>query len=74
VQPAEFKAWLEKLGDKVAGVSWELVSVGAVFAVEYTVRLGDGRRQMRRVLVEGQPAEGFGAGLLAGTAWEGVTG
>ena len=74
VQPAEFKAWLEKLGDKVAGVSWELVSEGAVFAVEYTVRLGDGRRQMRRILVEGQPAEGVGAGLLAGTAWEGVTG
>jgi lysyl-tRNA synthetase class 1 len=70
VQPEEFKAWLEKQGDKVAGVTWELVSEGDVFSVEYIVRLGDGRRQLKRILVTGQPVEGFGAGVLAGTAWE----
>lgn len=74
VEPAEFQAWLGKLGDKVAGIGWELVSEQEVFCVEYTITLADGRRQLKRVVVQGKPAEGFGAGLLAGTPWERVAG
>jgi lysyl-tRNA synthetase class 1 len=67
----QLREFLLKNAEKIEGVTWEVVQEGALFSVEYLVSFRDGRKQLRRLLVEGQPEQGYLSGWLAGFPWAG---
>jgi lysyl-tRNA synthetase class 1 len=60
-----FEAWHTQQREKIAGISWDTQMEGSVASFEATVTMLDGKRQLKRILIEGQPVEGFTSGLLA---------
>ena len=61
----DLEKWFAQLREKIAGTTWTTAMEGSVAAFELTVTLKDGKRQLKRVLVEGTPVESVVSGLLA---------
>ncbi len=66
VSETELQDWLAKQGEKIESVDWQLRQNGSVFCVEYLAVFKDGKRQLKRLMVEGQPAEDWPRTLIAG--------
>ena len=66
VSETELQDWLAKQGEKIESVDWQLRQNGSVFCVEYVAAFKDGKRQLKRLMVEGQPAEDWPRTLIAG--------
>jgi hypothetical protein len=63
--PEDLEKWLAQQREKIAGSSYTTLMEGSVAAFDITFTLLDGKRQLKRVLVEGQPVESVVGGLLA---------
>jgi lysyl-tRNA synthetase class 1 len=61
----DLEKWLTQQGEKIAGSRHTTAMEGSVAAFEITFTLQDGRLQLKRVLLEGQPVESVVGGLLA---------
>lgn len=61
----ELEKWLAQQRAKIAGSTWTTAMEGAVAAFEITFTMQDGKQQLKRVLLEGQPVESVAGGLLA---------
>ena len=57
--------WLTQQGEKIAGSTWTTAMIGHVAAFDITYTLKDGKRQLKRVLLEGTNVESATTGLLA---------
>ncbi|MDB6154091.1 MAG: Lysyl-tRNA synthetase [Chthoniobacteraceae bacterium] len=53
----QLREWLAKQGDKIESRSWTTQGEGSVAAFEITYTMKDGKRQLKRLLVEGQPVD-----------------
>lgn len=61
----ELESWLIKHREKIASTSWNVTMEGTLAAFETTIVTTDGKRQLKRVLTEGTPAEDRVQALLA---------
>jgi len=61
----DLEKWFAQMGDKIADKSWTTAMEGSVAAFEITVTLKDGKRQLKRVLVEGSSGDDGIRGMLA---------
>ena len=61
----DLKAWMTQQSEKIAGQSWTTEMEGSVATYEFTFTMKDGKRQLKRVLVEGTPVEDALRGMLA---------
>src|SRR5262249_38956249 len=61
----DLEKWLTQQREKIAGFTYTTTMEGSVAAFEITYTLQDGKRQLKRVLVEGQPVDNAVSGLLA---------
>jgi lysyl-tRNA synthetase class 1 len=61
----DLKKWLTQQGEKIVGFTWTTAMDGNVASFEITYTLKDGKRQLKRVLVEGTNPESLVNGLLA---------
>jgi lysyl-tRNA synthetase, class I len=61
----DYEKWYAQQAGKIAGRSWSTAMEGAVVAFEIVVTFNDGKRQLKRVLVEGYAAEDKLRGMLA---------
>lgn len=57
--------WLTQQGEKIAGSTWVTAMIGNVAVFDITYTLKDGKRQLKRVLLEGTNVETATTGLLA---------
>jgi lysyl-tRNA synthetase class 1 len=57
--------WLTQQGEKIAGSTWATAMIGHVAAFDITYTMKDGKRQLKRVLLEGTNVESATTGLLA---------
>lgn len=57
--------WLTQQGEKIAGSTWTTAVEGNVAAFDITYTLKDGKRQLKRVLIEGTNVESATPGLIA---------
>ena len=57
--------WLAQQGEKIASSTWTTAMEGNVASFEITYTLKDGKRQLKRVLIEGQNVDGAANGLMA---------
>jgi lysyl-tRNA synthetase, class I len=57
--------WLAQQGEKIAGSTWTTAMEGNVASFEITYTLKDGKRQLKRVLIEGQTVDDGVKGLVA---------
>jgi hypothetical protein len=60
----DLEKWLTQQREKIARSSYVTAMEGSVAAFEITFTLVDGKLQMKRVLVEGQPIESVTGGLI----------
>ena len=51
--------------EKISGQTWTTEMEGSVAAYEITFTMKDGKRQLKRVLIEGTPVEDTLRGMLA---------
>jgi lysyl-tRNA synthetase class 1 len=56
--------WVTQQKEKIAGSAWTTAMEGSVASFEITYTLKDGKRQVKRVLLEGKPPDGPMNGLL----------
>jgi lysyl-tRNA synthetase class 1 len=63
--PDDLEKWLAQQGGKIATSTWATAMDGSVAAFEITFTMLDGKRQLKRVLVDGQPVESAVSGLIA---------
>ena len=68
ISVADLEKWRTQHGEKIAGTTWTTAMEGSVAAFEITFTMRDGKRQLKRVLIEGQPVESVVGGLIAGLA------
>jgi len=61
----DLEKWFAQMGDKIAEKSWTTAMEGSVAAFEIIVTLKDGKRQLKRVLVEGSSGDDGIRGMLA---------
>ena len=61
----DLEKWFAQIGDKIAEKSWTTAMEGSVAAFEIIVTLKDGKRQLKRVLVEGSSGDDGIRGMLA---------
>jgi lysyl-tRNA synthetase class 1 len=61
----EMEKWLSQQREKIAGSTWTTAMEGSVAAFEIVFTMLDGKRQVKRMLVEGQPVDGAVHGLIA---------
>jgi hypothetical protein len=61
----DFEKWLGQQQEKIAGTTWTTAMEGSVAAYEFLIVMKDGKRQLKRVLIEGRPVENVIGGLLA---------
>jgi lysyl-tRNA synthetase class 1 len=61
----DLEKWFAQMGDKIAEKSSTTVMEGSVAAFEIIVTLKDGKRQLKRVLVEGYPPPPGAGGAIA---------
>jgi lysyl-tRNA synthetase class 1 len=61
----DLEKWFAQQREKIAGTTWTTAMEGSVAAFELTITMKDGKLQLKRVLVEGQPVESVVGGLLA---------
>jgi lysyl-tRNA synthetase class 1 len=61
----DLEKWFAQQGEKIADKTWTTAMEGSVAAFEIIVTLKDGKRQMKRVLVEGYSTEDKLRGMLA---------
>lgn len=61
----DLEKWFAQQGEKITGRTWTTEMEGSVAAFEIIVTLKDGKRQLKRVLVEGVPVEEKLRGMLA---------
>ena len=57
--------WLAQQGEKIAGFTWTTAIEGNVASFEITYTLKDGKRQLKRLLLEGTNTEDSAKALLA---------
>lgn len=57
--------WITQQGEKIAGSTWTTAVEGSVAAFDITYTLKDGKRQLKRVLLEGTNVESATTGLIA---------
>jgi lysyl-tRNA synthetase class 1 len=74
IAPAELEKWIEKERPKIAGQSWTTDMEGNIAAFEITFTMTDGKRHLKRLLVEGHAGEDSVKGLLARLPHPGGTG
>ncbi len=65
ITPEDLEKWLAQQREKIAGSTWTTAMEGDVAAFEITFTMKDGKRMVKRVLVEGQPVESVIGGLVA---------
>ena len=53
----ELEKWFAQNAEKIAGRTWNMAMEGDLAAFEILVEMKDGKRQLKRILVQGQPAE-----------------
>jgi len=63
--PEDLEKWLGQQREKIANSTWTTAMEGSVASFEIIFTMKDGKRQLKRVLVEGQPVENATSGLLA---------
>ncbi len=63
--PEDLDKWLNQQREKIAGSTWTTAMEGSVAAFEITFTMKDGKRQVKRVLIEGQPVDDAVKGLIA---------
>ena len=61
----ELESWLTKHREKIGSTSWNVIIEGTAAAFETTIVTTDGKRQLKRVLIEGTSTEDRLHGLLA---------
>jgi hypothetical protein len=61
----DLEKWFTQNAEKIAGKTWTTEMEGDVAAFEILVEMKDGKRQLKRVLVQGREASGLVPGLLA---------
>ena len=61
----ELGAWLDEHREKIANISWSSAVHGSVASFELLIEMKDGKKQLKRVLVEGQPIDQAVTGLIA---------
>ncbi|MDB6150030.1 MAG: Lysyl-tRNA synthetase [Chthoniobacter sp.] len=66
--PEELEKWFAQNAEKIAGRTWTTEMAGDLAAFEITVEMKDGKRQLKRVLLQGQSPETAMPGLLASLA------
>ena len=66
--------WLAQQGEKIVGSTWTTAMEGNVASFEITYTLKDGKRQLKRVLIEGQNVESAAGELLARLGCGGASG
>jgi lysyl-tRNA synthetase, class I len=65
ITPADLEKWLEKERAKIAAQTWTTDMTGNIAVFEITYTMTDGKKHLKRLLVEGQAAEDSVRGLLA---------
>ncbi|MDQ3624289.1 MAG: lysine--tRNA ligase [Verrucomicrobiota bacterium] len=65
ISPEELEAWFEKEREKIESRTWDMAMEGSVAAFEFTVLQKDGKKWLKRVLMEGRPVDEFSNQLLA---------
>ncbi len=65
VSEDDLTQWVAKQGDKIEGRTWSTAMNGALAGFEIVYTFKDGKRQLKRLLVEGHPIDGSFDGLLA---------
>ncbi len=61
----DLEKWQTQQREKIAGSRYTTAMEGSVAAFEITFTLLDGKQQLKRVLIEGQPVESVVGGLIA---------
>jgi lysyl-tRNA synthetase class 1 len=61
----DLEKWFAQQSEKIAGRTWSTAMEGSVAAYDIVVTMKDGKRQLKRVLVEGVPVEEKLRSLLA---------
>jgi lysyl-tRNA synthetase class 1 len=64
--------WLAQQGEKIAGSIWTTAMEGNVASFEITYTLKDGKRQLKRLLIEGTNVDDATKGLLARLSADGT--
>jgi lysyl-tRNA synthetase class 1 len=62
---ADLEKWFTQNAEKISGKTWTTEMEGDVAAFEILVEMKDGKRQLKRVLVQGYDASQAVPGLLA---------
>lgn len=57
--------WLTQHKDKVAATQWRPEMHNGTASIEFTIEMKDGKRQLKRVLLEGTPGDEVIGGMLA---------
>ena len=65
VSEEDLEKWLTQNAEKIAGKTWTTEMEGDVAAFEILVEMKDGKRQIKRVLVQGSDASRMVPGVLA---------
>jgi lysyl-tRNA synthetase class 1 len=65
ISEEDLTKWRTQQAEKIAGFTWTTAMEGSVAAFDILFTLKDGKRQLKRLLLEGQPVEGAVSGLLA---------
>jgi lysyl-tRNA synthetase class 1 len=61
----QLRCWLEEHHDKIANRSWSTLMEGSVAVFELMIEMKDGKKELKRLLVEGTPADRALSGLIA---------
>jgi len=61
----ELAKWIAQQGEKIVDRTWTTTMEGSVAAFDITFTLKDGKRQLKRLLLEGTSIEGLSSGLVA---------
>ncbi len=62
---ADLEKWITQQGEKIAGRTWTSAMEGDVAVFEILFEMKDGKRQLKRLLVQGQTVESALPGFLA---------
>ena len=65
IDEEELGKWLSQNAEKISGKTWTTEMEGDVAAFEIVVEMKDGKRQMKRLLLQGREAGNSLPGVLA---------
>jgi lysyl-tRNA synthetase class 1 len=65
ISDEDLDKWLAQQREKLLGSAWTVTMEGSIASFEITYTFKDGKRQMKRLLIEGKPVDDTVGGLLA---------